>query len=68
MGMLKENPANGNALDLADGSTIEDALVAMDIPVASVQVFTVDGSLIRDKAHILTDGVELTVLPPVGGG
>ncbi len=40
----------------------------LDIPVDSVQVFTVNGELVRDKQRVLSDGNELTVLPPVGGG
>ena len=68
MGMLKDKgPPNGE-LPLADDATIEDALVAMEIPVESVHVFTVNGTLERDKKRPLADGDELTVLPPVGGG
>jgi molybdopterin converting factor small subunit len=68
MGMLKDKGPAGGELKLADDATIKDSLVAMEIPVESVHVFTVNGTLERDKMRVLSDGDELTVLPPVGGG
>lgn len=68
MGMLAgKTPADGK-LQLQDGDSIEQALVALDIPVDSVAAFTVNGSLVKDRQHVLTAGDEVTVLPPVGGG
>ncbi len=68
MGMLKDKtPADGR-LTLAEGATITDALAALQIPVDSVQVFTVGGTLERDKQRRLSEDDELSVLPPVGGG
>lgn len=68
MGMLKEKTSESGVLELAEGARIEDALIALAIPVESVQVFTVNGSLVRDRGHALSDGDNLQVLPPVGGG
>ena len=68
MGMLKDRaPADGQ-LELDDGGTITDALQHLEIPVDSVQVFTVNVNLELDKCRELSDDDELTVLPPVGGG
>jgi sulfur carrier protein ThiS len=68
MGMLKaKNPAD-NALELPEGATIEQALLALQIPVDSVGVFTVNGQLVRDRAYTLQAQDDLAVLPPVGGG
>lgn len=67
MGMLKEK-APDDGLQLADGASIGDALDALGIDRESVHVFTINGQLVRDKARVLADGEELTVLPPVGGG
>lgn len=68
MGMLKDQmPADGE-LDIDDGGNIRAALVALDIPADSVQVFQVNGQLERNKDRQLSAGDELTVLPPVGGG
>lgn len=68
MGVLKDKtPADGQ-LTISDDATIRDVLQQMDIPVDSVQVFTVNGSLERDKSRTLAENDELTVFPPVGGG
>ena len=68
MGMLKEKTPESGELDMPQDSTIKSVLEALDIPVDSVQVFTVNGSLEQDKGRVLADHDELTVLPPVGGG
>ncbi len=68
MGMLKEKTPRGGALALADGATIQDVLRELDIPTESVQIFTLNGSLVKDQKRGLDDGDELTILPPVGGG
>ena len=68
MGMLKDKTPAGDELELPDAATIEDALRALDISVETVQVFTVNGQLERDRSRELAANDELTVLPPVGGG
>ncbi len=68
MGVLKGKMPEGGQLELPDGGTVEDALRALDIAVESVQVFTVNGSLERNRELVLADGDELSVIPPVGGG
>ena len=68
MGVLKAKTPNNGQLEIADGATIEDVLRAVDVPVESVQVFTVNGSLERDRGRVLSDGDDLSVLPPAGGG
>lgn len=68
MGMLQsKTPADGT-LELPDSATIQSVLDSLAIDPDTVHVFTVDGDLTRDKSFSLEDGVELTVLPPVGGG
>ena len=68
MGVLKAKTPEDGQLDLEDGATIEDVLHALDVPVESVQIFTVNGSLERDRGRVLSDGDELSVLPPAVGG
>ena len=68
MGMLKDRAPTDGTLELSVGATILDVLTALEIEPETVQVFTVNGSLVRDKSHELHEGDELTVLPPVGGG
>ena len=68
MGVLKERSPEGGQLSLPDGATIEEALTALEIPGDSVQVFTVNGKLERDRSRVLVESDELSVIPPVGGG
>ncbi len=68
MGMLQSKTPPDGLLKLSDDATILTVLEHLDINPETVHVFTVDGTLTRDKSLALTDGVELTVLPPVGGG
>ena len=68
MGLLKDRTPSGGELTLPDSTSIRDALGKLQIPPESVQVFTVNGNLVRDPSHPLSDGDELMILPPVGGG
>lgn len=68
MGMLKTQLPPQDHMTLESGQTIQDVLERLQIPVESVHVFTVNGSLERNKLRALQDGDELTILPPVGGG
>jgi sulfur carrier protein ThiS len=68
MGVLKSKTSGDGVLELAEQATIQDALEVLNIPVESVQVFTVNGRLVRDRAHVLQENDELSMLPPVGGG
>ena len=68
MGMLAGKTPQDGKLQLQDGDSIETALVALGIPVDSVAACTVNGSLVKDRQHLLAAGDEVTVLPPVGGG
>ncbi len=68
MGVIKDRTPEGGALEIADGATITDVLAALDIAADSVQTFTVNGRLERDRSRTLADGDELSILPPVGGG
>ncbi len=69
MGMLKDRTPPEGTIELPDDdATIENALAELEIPVDTVQVFSVNGSIQRDLARRLQEGDELTVVPPVGGG
>ena len=68
MGLLKDRTPPEGRLTLATAATIADALATLQIPRESVQVFSVNGALVHDPSPTLTEGDELTVLPPVGGG
>ena len=68
MGMLKDKEPADNSLQVADGSTIQAVLISLDIDPESVHVFTVNGTLERDKQFQLSPDDDLTVFPPVGGG
>jgi len=68
MGVLKDRTPEDGSLELTAGSSVEDALRALAIELDRIQVFTVNGSLERDRGRVLEDGDELSVIPPVGGG
>ena len=68
MGTLKAKSPPEGTLELAAGATIGDALLALLIDPNSVQVFTVNGSLERNRERKLAANDELSILPPVGGG
>lgn len=68
MGMLKEKTPEGGDLELSSHPTILGALELLGIDPESVQAFSVNGSIERDKTRELQEADELVVLPPVGGG
>lgn len=68
MGMLKDHTPEGGELEVPDGSTIGDVLKLLKIESETIQAFSINGSIDRDRERTLNDGDELTVLPPVGGG
>lgn len=68
MGMLKEKTPENGEMELAQGAVINDVLENLGVPEGTVKVFTVNGDVVRDTSFPLSEGDELTVLPPVGGG
>ena len=68
MGMLKDQTPDGGELELETNATIADVLAALTIDPDSVQAFSINGSIQRDQGTELSEGDELIVLPPVGGG
>ena len=68
MGVLKDKTPEGDAIDLPDGATIDQALAVMEIQADRIQVITINSSIERDRGRVLVEGDELSVIPPVGGG
>lgn len=68
MGMLKSQTPPGGLLELADGTSIGDVLQILEISRDSVQLFIVNGRIVREQRHVLTDGDEFSATPPIGGG
>jgi len=68
MAALKEKTPEGAVLELPGGSTISDALAAMDVPSNFVHLVMVNNQMERDRGRELTDDDELMVMPPVGAG
>lgn len=68
MGLLKQHTPPEGRFDVSERATIDDVLTALQIVPDRVQVFTVNGTLVRDRSYQLSSGDELMVLPPVGGG
>lgn len=61
-------------LDVRDGATAEDAWAHLAqrcaglLPLAGSTRIARNGRLLSDRAEPLSDGDELALLPPVGGG
>ncbi len=68
MGALKTKAPADNRLEIADGSTINDVVAALDITPAQVQIVMVNGKPKPDRTGVLADGDEMTFVAPVGGG
>ena len=68
MGMLKDRSPEGDVLELDDDASVDDVMSKLGIATETIQAVTVNGSIERDKSRSLTDGDELVILPPVGGG
>jgi molybdopterin converting factor small subunit len=68
MGMLKARTPAGGVLEVADGATIDDVLLALEIAPQTIRVFTVNGRFERDRSRVLAANDELAAIPPVGGG
>ena len=67
-GFLKDKTPPGGKLNLTDGSSVSDAIDALSIPGTSIQSCLVNGRFERDRSRKLSEGDELSILPPVGGG
>lgn len=68
MGMLKAKTPAGGVIEVAEGATIEDVLLALGVAPQTIRVFTVNGTFERDRSRVLAPDDELTAVPPVGGG
>jgi len=55
------------AVVLPEGTTIAQLVERLDLPGDQVKVVFVNGT-VRQKDHVLGDGDEIGVFPPVGGG
>jgi molybdopterin synthase sulfur carrier subunit len=59
----------GEALpvELPEGATVADLIKHLDLPPGEIKVVFVN-ALYRDTGHVLADGDEVGIFPPVGGG
>jgi molybdopterin synthase sulfur carrier subunit len=54
-------------VELPEGATVGDLLHELGLPDDEVKIVFVN-ALFRDRTHVLADGDELGIFPPVGGG
>ena len=54
-------------VELPDGATVADLVKKLGLPQDEVKLVFVN-ALFRDMGHVLADGDELGIFPPVGGG
>ncbi len=57
----------GTEIELGPGSRLRDALEALDIPEHETKQCFVNG-VVQDSDHVLEDGDEMGVFPPIAGG
>ena len=68
MGSLKpKRPPNG-VVDIEEGASIDALLASLDIDPTQVQVILRNNKSQLDRSQQLSDGDQLTMIPPVGGG
>lgn len=53
--------------ELPEGATVGDLVQQLGLPAEEVKIVFVNG-LFRNLDHVLADGDELGIFPPVGGG
>lgn len=54
-------------LELEEGATVGQLIQKLELPADEVKIVFVN-SLFRERDHVLADGDELGIFPPVGGG
>jgi len=54
-------------VELPPGSTVADLVRQLDLPQGQIKLVFVN-ALFRDEDHVLADGDEVGIFPPVGGG
>ena len=54
-------------VELDDGATVANLIERLRLPTDIVKVVIVDG-VVRGEDHLLADGDEVNMFPPVGGG
>ena len=54
-------------VELPEGATVGDLVRELELPKDQVKLVFVNG-LIRELDHVLADGDEVGIFPPVGGG
>jgi len=67
LGVLKDKTPDGGVFELPQGATIRDAITTLDLP-KGIHLASINGEFKRELKTVLSDGDELTILPPVAGG
>ncbi|MCS7178696.1 MAG: MoaD/ThiS family protein [Anaerolineae bacterium] len=57
----------GIEVELPEGATVGQLVNHLGLPADHVRVVFING-IARDESHLLSDGDEIGVFPPVGGG
>ncbi len=57
----------GMEIELPDGATVGQLVNRLGLPADHVRVVFING-IARDESYILSDGDEVGMFPPVGGG
>lgn len=65
--LAKFTPVNAENYPVAPGSSVQDLLVELDVPLEEVKLIFING-IKGELSSIVQDGDRIGVFPPIGGG
>ncbi len=68
MGALRPKTPEGGRLELSEGCTVAEVLLTLEIGDELIQSVMLNGTMVRERGSALSEGDELMILAPVGGG
>ena len=60
-------PPHADRLPVPSGQTVQDLLVALNVPLEEVQLVFING-VKQDMSSTIKDGDRIGIFPPIGGG
>ena len=61
-------PGGRGTVEVADGASLDQLAVQLEIPIVANCVVMLNGQTERDRSRPLPENAKLTLIPPVAGG